>query len=857
MNSSSDDRDSSKPLDETIDLDQQRKSDSLQPTLDQTTPRLPDTGDAANQPLGSLGNYELIEEIARGGMGVVYKARDTRLNRVVALKMILSGRFASTDDVRRFHHEAEAAAKLDHAGIVPIHEIGEHDGHHFFSMKYIDGGSLQSVLPDLASDSRKAAELVAKIARAIQFAHQRGILHRDLKPANILIDANGQPCVADLGLAKDTNDDAGLTRTGAVVGTPAYMPPEQASGQSEITTAADIYAIGAILYEALTGQPPHRGNGVADTLRKVVEEKPVPPRSLNSKVSLPPQLICLKCLEKDPDQRYASAAALAEDLENWLEGKPISVRQASIGSVVTLALRQTAKSAIGAATIGLTAGLIMSFLFWKFFLAPHLEILPPMYQRMPSIDHPTIPWIPQNNPEWRDFGIGVIFFIWMAVGWVTAVIVRPRSGAASIAVGLVAGLAMTLTVYCLSTGFFSSFYVTVVPMHEDVELLTQGAIGTAEQSEYANRMLQWKYPDLESIAPAKRADVLEDKVLADSFLSIPKSILIGVIATFFACVVPTAVGTVFASRLLGQKQSVIRTIPGYVEVMGLVASAIGMFVVIQWLKWLGSSLPVPTFGMQIIVLAAIFLPVYTAVRGYRWPSRIAAHTLWVAAVMAFLVYATQARDGYRLAREYVANQQWAKATEAIEARSNIAPTWVYGHFVAGASQAFMGNKKKYQDHCHYLLEQNSRTINAEDAEMTAKLCLLRPEWISEQETALRLADFAVREGQDKRYEHWHLMTRALAALRQGDWKGLESWLAKCKTVKNDQYILGTSEVIEALAAVEHGDLQGAASLQAQAKARMDLEWPSKSWWENRIVFEFLVAELEQKLEEKPEEKLER
>ena len=394
-------------------------------------------------------------------------------------------------------------------------------------------------------------------------------------------------------------------------------------------------------------------------------------------------------------------------------------------------------------------------------------------------------------------------------------------------------------------------------MHEDVELLTQGAIGTAEQSEYANRMLQWKYPDLESIAPAKRADVLEDKVLADSFLSIPKSILIGVIATFFACVVPTAVGTVFASRLLGQKQSVIRTIPGYVEVMGLVASAIGMFVVIQWLKWLGSSLPVPTFGMQIIVLAAIFLPVYTAVRGYRWPSRIAAHTLWVAAVMAFLVYATQARDGYRLAREYVANQQWAKATEAIEARSNIAPTWVYGHFVAGASQAFMDNKKKYQDHCHYLLEQNSRTINAEDAEMTAKLCLLRPEWISEQETALRLADFAVREGQDKRYEHWHLMTRALAALRQGDWKGLESWLAKCKTVKNDQYILGTSEVIEALAAVEHGDLQGAASLQAQAKARMDLEWPSKSWWENRIVFEFLVAELEQKLEEKPEEKLER
>ena len=208
--------------------------------------------------------------------------------------MILSGQFASENDVRRFYQEAESAANLDHPGIVPIYEIGEHEGHHFFSMKLIEGGSLAELLPELRNDPRKLVRLIADVAHAVHHAHQRGILHRDLKPANILIDDGGNPLVSDLGLAKQIQSDSNITHTGAVVGTPAYMPPEQAAAEKEITTAADIYSIGAILYEALTGKPPHKGDTPMQTLLLVMESNVRSPRDLDSSVDRFLELICLK-----------------------------------------------------------------------------------------------------------------------------------------------------------------------------------------------------------------------------------------------------------------------------------------------------------------------------------------------------------------------------------------------------------------------------------------------------------------------------------------------------------------------------------------------------------------------------------
>jgi WD40 repeat protein/tRNA A-37 threonylcarbamoyl transferase component Bud32 len=276
-----------------------------------------------------FGDYILEDEIDRGGMGIVYEARQVKLNRVVALKMILRGELASAADVQRFRAEAEAAANLDHPHIVPIYEVGEHQGQHYFTMKRIEGGNLGRLLAAGAADLYRLIALLAKVARAVHHAHQRGILHRDLKPGNILVDAQHEPHVTDFGLAKRTGGAAGqfaATRTGAIVGTPAYMAPEQARGARDLTTAVDVYSLGAILYQVLVGQPPVPSDSGIEVLRQVAEKEPPRPRALRPAVDRDLETICLKCLDKDPARRYRSAESLAEDLERWSRHEPISAR---------------------------------------------------------------------------------------------------------------------------------------------------------------------------------------------------------------------------------------------------------------------------------------------------------------------------------------------------------------------------------------------------------------------------------------------------------------------------------------------------------------------------------------------------
>jgi serine/threonine-protein kinase len=275
----------------------------------------------------SFGDYEILGELGRGGMGVVYEARQMTLNRPVALKMIRAGVLAGGDDLRRFQNEAEAVAMLDHPGIVPVHEVGEHAGQRYFSMKLVSGGSLADRLDGYRDDPQAAARLVAEAAEAVHHAHQRGILHRDLKPANILIDEQGHPHITDFGLARRVGGDSELTESGAILGTPAYMAPEQASGhRAAVTTASDIYGLGAVLYVVLAGRAPFGGESVVETLDAVRTRPPEPPSRFNGNVPRDLEIICLKCLEKEPSRRYATARDLAEDLRRWLAGVPIAAR---------------------------------------------------------------------------------------------------------------------------------------------------------------------------------------------------------------------------------------------------------------------------------------------------------------------------------------------------------------------------------------------------------------------------------------------------------------------------------------------------------------------------------------------------
>jgi len=323
----------------------------------------------------SFDDYELLEEVGRGGMGIVYRARQKSLDRIVAVKMLLRRDLATAADIARFRSEAEAAARLDHPGIVSIFEVGECGGHPFYSMRFIEGTTLAKRLAEGGVPTREAAGILARVAEAVDAAHRGGVLHRDLKPSNILIDAAGKPHVSDFGLAKRLEADQDVTHTGAILGTPCYMSPEQAAGsRGDVGPTSDVWSLGAILYQTLTGRPPFQAANPMDTLLAVLESDPPLPRSFDPGVNRDLEMIALKSLQKPQDLRYASAADLAADLRAFLAGEPVAARRGGISDVVARLFRETHHATVlenwgllwmWHSVVVLTLCVVTDVLFWQ------------------------------------------------------------------------------------------------------------------------------------------------------------------------------------------------------------------------------------------------------------------------------------------------------------------------------------------------------------------------------------------------------------------------------------------------------------------------------------------------------------
>jgi predicted Ser/Thr protein kinase len=574
--------------------------------------------------------YEVLGELGRGGMGVVFKARQTSLNRVVALKMILAGQLASTADVQRFRTEAEAAAQLDHPHVVPIYEVGEQNGQPYFSMKLIEGTSLSDHLPRLAREPQAAVRLLALVARAVHHAHQRGILHRDLKPANILVDAGGQPYVTDFGLARRLEGGSGLTQTGAIVGTPSYMAPEQAAARKGLTTAADVYSLGAILYELLTGRPPFRAETPLDTVLQVLEKEPERPRAVNPQVDRDLELICLKCLAKDPQQRYGSAEALAADLEHWLAGEPLSVRPPSPVALLRFWLRQNFGAAGWIVALGLLFGLVGGPMGVVVVVHPTIgHLVAGGYERLPSLHAPQLA-IPWPMPRWAQHAV---FWASLAIastaGLLTAWLVRPKSHAADAAAGAIAGFLCGATAFTLSIGWNFINLTAVWPVQADLDLLGRAAwaepMPPGEPRPHPADQLLDKYPDLRAIPAAERGRVLANKISADLTAGIPPGLWLG--ALFVLAVgVPVYTTQVLAAgpllRRPGPRRAVL--LP-YLEVSfpATVLFVLAFSASVEYYF----NFPLRLWHLALFVLLGLALT--GALRGWPWPLRLLLHAGWL------------------------------------------------------------------------------------------------------------------------------------------------------------------------------------------------------------------------------------
>ncbi len=628
----------------------------LDPASTLATVRGADPQPGGSSPPPSIPGYEILGELGRGGMGVVYEALQLGLNRRVALKMILHGAHASEEDRARFRIEGEAIARLRHPNIVQVYQIGEHQGLPFFSLEFCGEGSLADRLSRGSPSLREAAHLVVILAQAVHAAHQQGIIHRDLKPGNILFTgesahhalsldasstdppapsrftAQAEPAtlkITDFGLAKRL-DEAGQTRTGSILGTPSYMAPEQAGGPgTAVTTLADVYALGAILYECLTGRPPFQGATALDTVLAVLHQPPISPSTLNPALDRGLELICLRCLEKDSARRYHSAGALADDLQCWLAGEPLSVQPPSLFLLIRSWVRQNFGSAGWAVLIGLVSGLVLGLSLWLILIQPALAQISQAYTYLPNQPRPWLvfPW---NPPSWliqvatlSSLLLGASLGLWIAL------LVRPRHFQADLTAGAVTGLVMGIVLFMTSFGW-CAIRLQSATSDTDLWLVTQAAWST--QPEKAYGQLLERYPDLQQVPAEQRALVVHDMLMSEQLSAMPIGMWTGMFLSLSLCILLGISGTAVAGRLVRQHTRFWVLLLKYLEVVFPGAVFLGQVFLLALLGLFSATrINLPYWHPPLVLTTSVLVIIATRRRWF-WALRLMLFLLLIAMV---------------------------------------------------------------------------------------------------------------------------------------------------------------------------------------------------------------------------------
>lgn len=846
LNMSDSDLDNSPEDQPTVPPRPQESSVAEQPTF---VPR--EDGDRQpSLPVPQLDDYEILDELGRGGMGVVYKARDTKLDRTVALKMIIGGKFASADEIQRFRIEGEAAARLDHPGIVPIYEIGEAEGNHFFSMKFIDGAALVDKLEDYRSDNRAAADLMIKIADAVQHAHQRGVLHRDLKPANVLIDANGDPSVTDLGLAKRMDGDSELTQTGLIMGTPGFMAPEQAAGRKDITTAADVFSLGAILYWLIAGKAPFTGETAVQTVMNTIEGEVPSLRLSVPEANSDLDLICQKAMHKDPLKRYSSAGALAYDLRAWLDGDLLSVRAPTALSLASVWVRKNLRTVLAACITGAACGLAVGGIL----AISELRRAAQLEHQVQELGAASVSWV--NNFIWLrkmgNFWEIIQFMIVPAVavcGFLCVLLVRPQTREANIVAAVTCGLAAGILTFLTGGSWGIMRTYALQPADADIEVLSTAVwLESETERKLAQRALIQRYPGLVDMDVATRQQRIRGKIMQDQRTGLLPGMWMGVaVSTLF-----TSIPLMFTCILSGMLwQQGMRGGMWFGCTWERCAYCLVFFLAMSfWLRDIKAS-PV----IMLASLASIAFALFLAVKQAQWYWRVLVIPVpFIAMIMINrdiegMRYSVN-RAGYATTDDDFRNHMEQSNRFLVQAEHR------YQRYATSIAWLYLGDEQQYRHHCGKLLTSFENAYRPDIASQLAKACLLRPDLQdpSDFATVYELTEFASAFESDPNIR-WFYATRALAEVRRGNPADALDWNLRCRAdakVANG-YMIAFSHGVDALAYLDLGDLEKArdslaAGRSLLARTREEaMEDNHDGGWVDFLVFQIIEKEAEARL----------